>query len=162
MKPFWLIAAVLALAVPQIARAEHVEPTPPPDGIEFLTASDPVTWKGTSLVAPSRLTEPTGTPHRGFVRGHCTSFVSQQRLIVFGGHAREWPKNAAKAGYRLSDAPLVGAVLVTRESKWGHVSIVRSFTEHTVTIEEQNYRGLGIVSTRTLARSDRRIVTFIL
>lgn len=157
-----LIAAVL-LCAPQAAIAEHrVADEEPPSFPEFIMEPLPVTWEETRLSpAAPQLVTPAGTPHR-FPYGQCTWFVGTQRTITFRGHARDWPVNAVRAGHVLSDTPVVGSIIVTRESRYGHVAVVTSFTETVVTIQESNVRGLGVISTRTLSRSDPRIRTYIL
>lgn len=159
-----LLITLVLVVVPQAAVAEDAalaeEPAPFP---EIVMEATPVTWEETKLAPPPpRLTVPTGEAWMGFVAGHCTRYVASQRLITFRGHARDWPQNAVRAGYTLSDTPLVGAVIVTTESRWGHVAIVRGVGDATVTFEEMNYLGRWRVSTRTLSRIDPRIRTYIL
>jgi len=167
------LLSLLVLLAPHIALAQGASPLStadvpqredPPLEQPFLDTETPVTWEDTQLAPnPLRLTEPTGDVWRGFVRGHCTAYVASRRRITFRGDAKRWPLNAVKAGYRLSDTPVVGAVVVTRESRYGHVAYVEQVhTDGSFTVSEMNYLGRYRISTRTLSVVDRRIVTFIL
>lgn len=80
---------------------------------------------------------------------------------MFRGDAKRWPENAVKAGHTLGSRPIVGAVVVTNESRYGHVAYVEKVDGDTFTISEMNYRGRYKVSTRTLAVGDKRIRSFI-
>ncbi len=172
--PVRSLLSLLVLLAPHIAFAQDGSPLgastnalqkeEPPLERPFLDTQTPVTWEDTQLASNApRLTEPTGDVWRGFVRGHCTSYVASRRRITFRGDAKRWPTNAVAAGYRLSETPVVGAVMVTRESRYGHVAYVeRVNADGTFLVSEMNYLGRYKISTRTLGDSDPRIVTFIL
>lgn len=120
--------------------------------------SPPAVWEDTKLVRT-----PIGTPHR-FPWGQCTFYVASRRLITFGGNAKTWIKHAPNAGYDTGTAPTVGAVVVRREGPYGHVAYVEEVdaTSRTFKIAEMNYKGRGVVSTRTLSWDDKKNVGFIL
>jgi len=98
--------------------------------------------------------------HR-FPWGQCTWYVAQKRFIPWGGHAKNWIANARRYGYQIGSTPAIGSIIVTRESWYGHVGYVESFTKNTVTFSEANHRGLGVITRRTLKLNDYRIIGYI-
>ena len=109
---------------------------------------------------PVGIYSPAGAAHR-FPWGQCTWWVAQQRKIVFRGNAKEWPRNSRAAGHTTGQTPMVGAVIVTTESWYGHVGYVEKVEGNKVYFSEMNYAGLGIVSRRWMSTGDSRFVTFI-
>lgn len=87
--------------------------------------------------------------HR-FPYGYCTWYVAQKRCIPWGGNAGAWLYNARAYGYATGSEPAPGAIMVTRESWWGHVAYVESVSGDYVTISEMNKYGWGRVNWRTL------------
>lgn len=98
--------------------------------------------------------------HR-FPWGQCTWYVAQRRYVPWAGHAKQWIGNARAYGYSIGNSPKVGAIIVTRESWYGHVGYVESVGNGTVTFAESNYKGLGVITRRTLNVNDRRILGYI-
>lgn len=99
-----------------------------------------------------------------FPDGYCTAYVARKR----GGwrtlgNAGEWLGNARAAGIPTGSTPIVGAIMVTNESGWGHVAYVESVDEANkkFTVSEMNYQGFGITSRRTLPYNFSRIKGFI-
>jgi len=86
-----------------------------------------------------------------FPWGWCTYYVAQRREIPWGGNAITWLTQAQKYGYEISQTPQEGAIVVTKESKMGHVAYVESVSGDTITISEMNYFGFGVVSHRTIS-----------
>lgn len=102
-----------------------------------------------------------GGTHR-FPYGYCTWYVASRRGdVTWGGNASAWLSNAAAAGRATGNTPVPGAIMVTRESWWGHVAYVESVSGNSVTISEMNYSGWGRVSRRTLNKGDWRIRGYI-
>lgn len=96
----------------------------------------------------------SGGGHR-FPYGYCTWYVAQKRGgVPWGGNAKDWLANARAAGYATGSQPTPGAIMVTRESWWGHVAYVESVSGDSVTISEMNLVGWGRVNTRTLNKND--------
>jgi hypothetical protein len=67
------------------------------------------------------------------------------------GLARNWPTN--------SSVPVAGGVVVTWESRAGHVGYILAVTTTTITITEANYSHCKL-TTRTLNINDKRIKGF--
>lgn len=95
-----------------------------------------------------------GGSHR-FPYGYCTWYVAQRRGgVPWGGNASAWLSNASAAGYATGHTPVPGAIMVTRESWWGHVAYVEGVSGGSVTVSEMNMRGWGIVSRRTISKNN--------
>lgn len=101
-----------------------------------------------------------GNGHR-FPYGYCTWYVAQRRFVPWAGNAGTWLYQAKILGYKTGKTPQKGSILVTSESRWGHVAVVESISGGTVTVSEMNYRGWGKVDKRVIALSSRIIKGFI-
>lgn len=124
-----------------------------------------------AVAASTSTAKPTGISWGGkykagihFPEGYCTAYVARKR----GGwrtlgNAGEWLGNAKAAGVPTGSTPIVGAIMVTNESGWGHVAYVESVDEANkkFTVSEMNYQGFGITSRRTLPYNFSRIKGFI-
>lgn len=101
-----------------------------------------------------------GTGHR-FPYGYCTWYVAQRRYIPWAGNAISWLSNARAYGKATGRTPQPGAIMVSTESRWGHVALVESVSGSSFTISEMNYRGFARKSTRTLSVNSGVIRGFI-
>jgi len=101
-----------------------------------------------------------GSGHR-FPYGYCTWYVASRRYVPWGGNAGTWLYNARKYGFSTGSSPRVGAIMVTRESWWGHVAYVERVSGNYVTISEMNHVGWGRISRRTISRYSRFILGYI-
>lgn len=79
--------------------------------------------------------------------GWCTYYVSTQRQVGQWNNARDWPKQARNDGYTVSTTPIVGSIA----QKGNHVAIVRAVSDGQITIQEMNYEGFGVISSRTIS-----------
>lgn len=86
--------------------------------------------------------------------GWCTSYVASQRPVGQWNNASEWVWQAQRDGWATGSTPRVGAIA----QKANHVAIVRSVSGNTMTIQEQNYQGFGVVSSRTISTSGWRFI----
>ncbi len=107
-----------------------------------------------------RVDSRAGAGHR-FPYGYCTWYVAQRKYIPWGGNAGSWLANARASGKATGRIPKPGAIMVSSESRWGHVAIVESVNGNSFTISEMNYAGFGKKSTRTLSVNSRVIKGFI-
>ncbi|MFN2463142.1 MAG: CHAP domain-containing protein [Candidatus Dormibacteria bacterium] len=98
-----------------------------------------------------------------FSWGWCTWYVSTRRYVPWMGNAIEWGVNAAAMGFPEGQAPRVGAIMVTRESGYGHVAYVEAVDAdgNGWTVSEMNYRGFGVTSTRHIRMGQVPLVVFI-
>ncbi len=107
-----------------------------------------------------RMDPRAGTGHR-FPYGYCTWYVAQRKYVPWGGNAGAWLSNARASGRATGRIPKAGAIIVTGESRWGHVGIVEKVNGNFVTISEMNYAGFGKKSTRTINANSRTVKGFI-
>jgi LysM repeat protein len=90
-----------------------------------------------------------------FPYGQCTYWVSVNRSVGQWNNASEWYWQAQRDGWSTGSTPKVGAI--AWESN--HVSLVTSVNKDgTVTVSEMNYKGLGVVSTRTASASQFKYI----
>jgi len=97
-----------------------------------------------------------------FPYGYCTYYVAGKRTVTWSGNAGTWLSGAQAAGMETGKTPQPGAIMVTSEGgKVGHVAYVEKVDGNKITVSEMNYKGYGIVSTRTIASNLRVIKGFI-
>lgn len=87
--------------------------------------------------------------------GQCTAWVKWHTDLDISGNAIAW------ADYATKRAPRLGDVIVLRMSRWGHVGIVMSFNNNTLTYRSRNQEGLWVISDTTIDINDSRILGFI-
>lgn len=82
----------------------------------------------------------------------CVIFAKQRTGFTQSvGAARNWPRN--------SSVPVVGGVVITRESYAGHVAVITAVRETDFDVIEANYVH-GRVSTRTISIDSRVIIGY--
>ncbi|MFA6193805.1 MAG: LysM peptidoglycan-binding domain-containing protein [Parcubacteria group bacterium] len=135
----------------------YLSPVAPagPTGTQLAIAGQPQS----SSYAPIKLGG-GGGGHR-FPYGYCTWYVAQKRYVPWGGNASAWLSNAKASGKATGRTPRPGAIMVSAESRWGHVALVESVSGSSFTISEMNYAGFGKKSTRTLSTGSRVVRGFI-
>ena len=103
-----------------------------------------------------------GTDAHYFPYGYCTYYAAQRRFVPWSGNAISWLSGAQSFGFATGSTPQVGAIIVTSEGgKTGHVGIVDGVQGDQITITEMNYRGWGIISSRTISASYGPIMGYI-
>jgi surface antigen len=131
-----------------------------PAGTQLAIAGQPQSAaSSSSAYAPIRLGG-GGSGHR-FPYGYCTWYVAQKRYVPWGGNASAWLTNAKASGKATGRTPRPGAIMVSAESRWGHVALVESVSGSSFTISEMNYAGFGKKSTRTLSANSGVVRGFI-
>ena len=123
--------------------------------------------KATQATRPAAVAAPPGPisdapgPNR-FAYGYCTWYVANRRYVPWLGNAIEWWPNARAYGYAEGQSPQVGAIMVTRESGYGHVAYVESVGgDGTWTVSEMNFVAWNVVSRRTLRPGQAPVVGYI-
>lgn len=101
-----------------------------------------------------------GTGHR-FPYGYCTWYVAQRRFVPWSGNAGTWLYKAKSLGYKTGRTPVVGSIMVSTESWWGHVAVVESVGADSFTVSEMNYKGWAKKSSRVVSKNNRVIKGFI-
>jgi surface antigen len=104
-----------------------------------------------------------GAPGNRFAPGYCTWYVfNLVPYIPWLGNAWEWFGQAQAYGWPTGQAPRAGAIMVTWESGFGHVAYVQSASgDGSWTVSEMNFRGLFVVSTRTIRPGGVPLIGFI-
>ena len=88
-----------------------------------------------------------GKPAAGwFPWGQCTWFVWSKRSVGFWNDATDWLWQAKRDGWATGTVPKIGAIAWQH----GHVALVTGISGSNVTITESNYKGLGVISSRTV------------
>lgn len=105
----------------------------------------------------------TGAPGNRFAPGYCTWYVFNLiPYIPWLGNAWEWFGQAQAFGWPTGQSPRVGAIMVTWESGFGHVAYVESVSgDGSWGVSEMNFRGLYVVSTRTIRPGGVPLIGFI-
>ncbi|HEY8740280.1 MAG TPA: CHAP domain-containing protein [Candidatus Dormibacteraeota bacterium] len=138
-------AAIAPAAEPPVAAARQLAPAPP------------------APARPNADHPPVigGGGHFSF--GWCTWYVATKRYVPWMGNAIEWYGNAAAMGFPEGSTPRQGAIMVTRESGWGHVAYVESVDADGKgwTVSEMNFKGFGVVSSRHISMGLVPLVGFI-
>lgn len=126
---------------------QPIKPTPPPK------VTNPKPKKSSSNSGRDNTT----LLQTKFAPGYCTDYVAQKVKVTWSGNANQWLANATAQGYRVDFRPLPASILVTNESRYGHVAYIESVEGSKVTISEWNYAGRFKKTIRTLDISDKRI-----
>lgn len=135
---------------------------------KYNTIKNPVPWD--IIVFPisnERLRFDNGSNSGSwtFYWWNCTWYV-QQRLnwiIDWGGNANTWLSTAKKKGYTVDNTPAKNSIVVMwgRGMPLGHVWVVESFSESSITLSEMNYSGLWKKTIRTIPRDHPSIQWYI-
>jgi surface antigen len=146
-----------------IPGAQKAIPQPEPDPIfsprDYVATGTGSTNLGSSVV---KNTSKSRRPGNSFPYGYCTYYVANKRPVAWRGNAGAWLYNARASGYSTGKKPQVGAIVVTTEdARYGHVAYVEAVGDGTITISEMNYKGWGVVNTRTLSQNARVIRGYI-
>ncbi len=107
-------------------------------------------------------------PHLGsyandrFAYGYCTWYVASRWPVTWTGNAWEWYGAARSQGYPTGQAPEPGSIMVTWESWVGHVAYVEQVNaDGSYVVSEMNYKGWGIIDTRTIRPGGVPLLGFI-
>ena len=96
-----------------------------------------------------------------FFFGQCTWYVANHVYVPWYGNAIEWWANA-RPYYPEGQAPRVGAIMVTRESGYGHVALVVAVNaDGSWMVSEMNYQAWDVVDQRTIRPGQVPVVGFI-
>jgi surface antigen len=104
---------------------------------------------------------PPGPWPNHFAYGYCTWYVANHVYVPWYGNAIEWWANA-QPYYPEGQTPRVGAIMVTRESSYGHVALVIAVNaDGSWTVSEMNYQAWDVVDQRTIHPGQVPVVGFI-
>ncbi len=89
---------------------------------------------------------------RNFAWGNCTCFVAKYKNVTWRWNAKQWLRNAQKAGVPTGSDPRPGAIVVYDgpgySPYYGHVGIVMEVGEKHIIVKDMNYAGLNQITTR--------------
>jgi len=88
---------------------------------------------------------------------NCTWFVKNTVSWIPNGlgNANQWDDRARAMGYTVNNIPAVGSVGVSNRGYYGHVVRINSVnSDGTVNLSEMNFRGLGVITHRTVPSSN--------
>jgi hypothetical protein len=143
------------------ARRDH------PEAAVALALDPVVSPHGAPSSPPAQPTPPVAPPPvAGGVGGHfpfgwCTYYVSTKRYIPWSGDAITWYGSAQARSWPVGHEPRVGAIMVSRDSAWGHVAYVEAADSSCWTVSEMNFHGFGVVDQRHVCMGQVPLVGFI-
>lgn len=126
-----------------------------------------ITWKDDAIKAPLIVVSKEFAPKVKHIKkigvgnGSCVPYARHKTGIQLFGTARTFLDQAPKAGYATSTIPAKGGIVVTNESRAGHVAVVEEVTARAIRVSEQNYDGLYIISSRLIEINDPIIKGYI-
>ena len=118
-----------------------------------IEASKTVSKSKPSIV-PTRVIKRVVSALNSYMRGSCVWFVAQKRAVGNWGNARDWLANARRDGFATGSVPRVGAIAWTSRGALGHVAYVIAVNGSQITVQDMNYAGLGVMTTRTTTASE--------
>lgn len=119
---------------------------------KLAAASRNTVTRNTTAARTSAVNAKPGSKNNAYPYGWCTYYVATRRAVPGSwGDAKSWLSSAQRAGYSTGKSPVVGAIMVSSESFWGHVAYVESVDGDSFTISEMNYKGWGVTSRRTVS-----------
>lgn len=133
------LIGVISIAWPVWASEEPIRTAPDPVSAQYVVALN---------IPPVPIYKTVG-------EGWCVEFVRAHGFEKYTGDAIKWIE------FVDTREPSVGSVVVLSEGEIGHLAIVTSFTETEISIIEQNYEGLGIVSTRSFPIDYKHIIGYV-
>lgn len=89
---------------------------------------------------------------RNFAWWNCTCFVAKYKNVTWRWNAKQWLKNAQKAGVPTGSDPRPGAIVVYDgygySPYYGHVGIVMEVGKDYIIVKDMNYSALNQITTR--------------
>ncbi|MBI4032423.1 CHAP domain-containing protein [Candidatus Berkelbacteria bacterium] len=103
------------------------------------------------------------TTGNGYAYGYCTWWVKVRRPTIPNawGNANAWLGSAQRSGYATGTTPQVGAIVVTAESRYGHVGYVEAVQGDEIIVSDMNVVGWAKVSKRHMKISSGVIRGYI-
>jgi surface antigen len=138
---------IITIPAPEEVLAERPLPEPvAPQAADVATSAMPARLA-------SRTQSASSSAGNTYAPGYCTWYAKNRRpdLPNRMGNAISWVSSAASLGFATGSAPRSGAI----GQQGNHVVYVESVNgDGTVTVSEMNYKGLFVVSSRTVPASN--------
>ncbi len=128
------------------------QPAPQPEARPVNRQSKPAAAKKSAPKPSTRIDRGSSSGNR-YVRGYCTWYAKNRRADLPNtlGNANTWVARARAQGIPTGSAPRVGAI----GQQGMHVVYVEQVHGNgTVTVSEMNFKGLGVISSRTVPASN--------
>ena len=94
--------------------------------------------------------------------GTCVPYTRYRSGIDMYGNAATFLDRAYDEGYRISQKPILGSIVVIKpENGLWHTAVVEEILESQIHISEQNYKGLYILSERMIDINNENIKGYI-
>jgi surface antigen len=152
------------ITIPAADEELNQRPLPELLGEQISTAQQSASATGRSGAVAARSAasegpgaEPANSSGNRYVRGYCTWYAKNRRPDLPNnlGNANTWVSRASAQGLSTGSTPRVGAI----GQQGMHVVYVESVNEDgTVTVSEMNFRGLHVISSRTVPASTFRYI----
>lgn len=140
-----------------------------------VTVSDLMDQDQGALPAGFNPNHDTGANANNYPWGQCTWYAYERRVqlgLPVGGNfgdAVSWAESASARGYWVDNTPRhVGDVVVFApgqehaDSYYGHVAVVEKVNaDGSIEISESNYKGLGVISSRTFSAAQAGALQYI-
>ena len=106
----------------------------------------------TITLAVTTISTPKSSAGNTYPYGYCTWWAKSRRADLPNhlGDAKAWLSNAAHSGFSTGSTPQVGAIVVTSESRYGHVGYVEEVTDTEIIVSDMNVIGFGKLSRRIM------------
>lgn len=146
---------------PELVRTPQPAPVYRPQTVAPAAARPASTVTSTSTSTSGGVAAGSAGGNR-FSYGYCTWYVASRRPVPWLGDAGQWYGQAQAFGWSTGSAPRPGAIMVTRESGWGHVAIVESVNpDGSWLVSEMNFRGWAVISQRVIRPGGVPLIGFI-
>ncbi len=97
-----------------------------------------------------------------FVFGNCTYYVYNRRYVPWQGDAWAWFRNARAMGFATGAQPRPGSIMVTWESRYGHVGYVEAVNpDGSWIVSEMNWLGFNVVDRRLIRPRGVPLIGFV-
>jgi|GEM_PF-805831 len=139
------VGEVITIPTPDEQLTERALPTPEP--VLMSVQLPPNTTRSAGASVTQIRTSSSGNTYSA---GYCTWYAKNRRPDLPNrlGNASAWVANAASQGFATGSTPQAGAI----GQQGNHVVYVESVNgDGTVTISEMNYKGLYVISSRTVS-----------
>lgn len=147
------------ITVPDTAEVlpERALPLPVAEPVAVTPIASSKKSKGISAPRAPRIQARGSSAGNTYSAGYCTWYAKSRRpdLPNRMGNASAWVASAAAQGFATGSTPRPGAI----GQQGNHVVYIESVNgDGTVTVSEMNYRGLGVVSSRTASAGSFRYI----
>lgn len=143
------------LIIPEADEELELRDIPQPEPVVAVVVQ-PQRAAASAAPQPVAVSRPASSAGNTYYAGYCTWYAKSMRPDLPNnlGNANTWTARAAAQGFATGSSPRVGAI-AQAITGYMHVAYVQAVNgDGTITVSEMNYRGFGVVSTRTAPASE--------